>query len=302
MRCDPMTGTRYQRQPAVAVFAALALAATSVHAEPRPKQLVAELKALGAQIVAEDEAARYTLPCHASPQRAGLDKLLSTRAGHAVTITQLCDGDHGTLVSFFFTAADRHTAQIARVIDPSTVIIIATWKDMKNCDSGMCDHFSKVDSLTIRNVADLDGDGILDPLVDFATTIGDQGREEHRFALWLSATKHLYQLGAVRDRIDWLETFPDRSGIGVAVSTRTLEEQQERHCFHRSGAMRTCPASVQAAWSKRERRLAIAGEWSNYTDDTVPPDAKTLASSLTELGVTADVMARLSSLAAPTKP
>jgi len=197
--------------------------------------------AIAAALLVATSSRAAPLPCLASPEGApAIDKLLAARVGQAVTILQVCDGG-GALVSFWFTRAKQHTAQIVRISNQSTVAVLASWKDMKNCDDGMCDHFSTTDSLEIVNATDVDGDGNLDPLIDFATTTGDQGHENHRFSLWLSKTKHLEQLGVVHDRIEQIETFPDRSGIGIAVSTRTFDGDLQLSCFNRAGAMRACP-------------------------------------------------------------
>ncbi|HEX7699380.1 MAG TPA: hypothetical protein VF403_01580 [Kofleriaceae bacterium] len=291
-----MTVTRESR---IAIGVAALLAASSVHAAPQPKSLVTELKTLGTKLLDDDQAVRDHLMTCLPPQGvAGIDKLLTGRIGQAVTVLQICDQPDASLVSFWFTKADHHDAQIVRISnDQSTVTVLASWKDMKNCDAGMCDHFSTTDSLVIANATDLDGDGDIDPVIDFATTTGDQGHESHRLSLWPSKTKHLVTLGDVVDRIERLETFPDRSGVGIAVSTRTFNGDVEHGCFNRGGALRACPMLVQAIWKQRDRRLEIARDWSGFTDASTPPDAKTLAGLLTELGVTSEEKARLTALA-----
>jgi hypothetical protein len=291
-----MTVTRESR---VALGVAALLAASSVHAAPQPKSLVTELKTLGTKLLDDDQAIRdHRMPCVPSPQgTAGIDKLLTGRIGQAVTVLQLCDEPDASLVSFWFTKADHHNAQIVRISNDQSTAILASWKDMKNCDSGMCDHFSTTDSLEIANATDLDGDGDNDPVIDFVTTKGDQGHESHRLSLWLSKTKHLVKLGDVVDRIERLETFPDRSGVGIAVSTRRFNEDVEHTCFNRAGVLRACPKLVQTIWKQRERRLEIARDWSGLTDASTPPDAKALEGLLTELDVTTEEKARLTALA-----
>jgi hypothetical protein len=183
------------------------------------------------------------VPIAASAQPRSQDQsvLLRQQLGREVDIQQSIATSDGGYVAFVWTKDGRKTSQVAHC-GAKTCIVVASWRDIRNCDDGMCDHFSTVDTLGIAGTFDLDGDGSADAVLDFATITGDQGRESHRFAVWMSKSRALKKLGTIAGAIDSVASF----SAGVVVTTHdgfTGDPTSTTHCFGKAGAMK-CPAKL----------------------------------------------------------
>jgi hypothetical protein len=171
-------------------------------------------------------------PCRPDPKPG---KLLVKSRGK-VEVNQSCEGGY---VAFAWTKADVKTEQVARC-GAQACTVIATWRNTRNCDAGMCDHFSEVDQLLIADVVDIDADAKPDVLLTFRTTHGDQGRVDHRLVFWLSKQQALKELGRFEGMIDYVSAIPG----GVAVTSHDgfdPDVTPTTRCFARTGPI-ACPA------------------------------------------------------------
>ena len=200
---------------------------------------VAPVLVLALGVSANVRADSFRLPCSPDPaETTTLASSLEKRTGHPVEIVQACSADHGGFVAFTFTGKHDKTAQVARCNARATCSIIETWRDIRNCDSGMCDHFSTIDELLIASTADVDRDGKADALLDYATITGDQGRESHRLALWLSKKQSLQQLDSFEGQVELVEAV----STGIAVTARDwISGTSTRRCFDQRGMSAACP-------------------------------------------------------------
>lgn len=184
-----------------------------------------------------------SVPFPCVPDRAATAHVAGTlakRTGHPVEIAQACSAKDGGFVAFTFAAGGHKTAQIARCDARSRCSILETWRDIQNCDDGMCDHFSTIDVLSIASTSDIDGDGTPDALLDYTSITGDQGSESHRVAVWLSKKHVLQQLGSFEGQIEGIEA----KSTGIAITTRDwISTESTQHCFaiRQRGVTRTCP-------------------------------------------------------------
>ncbi|HEY1813714.1 MAG TPA: hypothetical protein VGG74_15290 [Kofleriaceae bacterium] len=187
-----------------------------------------------ALVIGATTAARAE-PCQPDPTPGDV---LRKQLGRELEIRQSCAFSDGGYVAFTWTKDGHETAQIARC-DVKTCTVVASWADVRNCDDGMCDHFSAIDSLDIVRTLDVDGDHRDDALLDFATITGDQGRESHRLTFWLSKTRTLRELSQLEGVIDSVEASP----TGVVVTTHDGFDggPQSITCFDQAGAKKTCP-------------------------------------------------------------
>jgi hypothetical protein len=173
-------------------------------------------------------------PCKLDPKPGAV----LVKARGKVDVLQSCAGGY---VAFTWSKDDRKTAEVARC-DAATCTVLARWQGLQNCDDGMCDHFSSVDHLSIAGIADVDADGTPDVFLDFGTTHGDQGKQDHRLKFWLSKKKKVQEVGQIDSAIDEVSDIP--GGVAVTLHDGFVDEPVSRttRCYSPLRAMK-CPAA-----------------------------------------------------------
>jgi len=184
--------------------------------------------------VAVSAQVAHAEPCKPDPTPGAV----LVKARGKVDVLQSCAGGY---VAFTWSKDYRKTAEVARC-DEATCTVLAKWQDLRNCDAGVCDHFSSVDHLSIAGIADVDADGTPDVFLDFWTTHGDQRKQDHRLKFWLSKKKKVQEVGAIDGAIDEVSDIP--GGVAVTLHDDLGAEPEIRttRCFSPVRAMK-CPAA-----------------------------------------------------------